>query len=868
MNKDSIRTVTVIIILINGLFTHLLWSQGTIWYKSAIPGAPSVHSVTITQPAYKDFVVFGYGTYSDNVAESGSQYQWLKNSEVIASGTLSKVMLIHFNDGFASEEGYSPIENTVQLVDDGKFGKGVRIEQGQKLSYPMPEGYSASEGTIEAWVKPDWNSATPGEPKHYIYSEKNGSVNKLSMFHWQDGEKLHSLGEGFDMFAKEIIWMPEEWHHVAIVFGNGKIKFLVDGQPSESRNYARTTIGTKFYIGCEGNNLTNNFKGVIDEIRIHNRALTDKEVYESMAQDMEWPSNLQMLDLSSISVGDVIQFKYKARNSNGQEGIWTASPTVTVEEFQSSIDVYANDVIKHLNRGIIGAAIPYDPQPFFDEFGDYIFSYPQAKTWDADNNEPRQATVNLLEPLNMGSARGFMFYTFGNYGGEMIDRLERLKYVYDAIGIPTSEAIVTFWCLDQLETAIDEGVIENSYARGLGFNYWELLNEPDGTYNWPGMTGGGCGDPPINPETGQPFESAEELAVWTINEYGPQIHAINSNAKVGIEFRESFAIQFMDQINPEAIDFMAIHPYASIYVSPSFDDVDNLTPEQVRDWHNEIIGRVEDHMDGDAIAYARNVIDTRFPKQLELHATEWASGNAPNRYGCGDFDYGKSNKTLTAMLGDATFLNRLLYNELLETTNYWAWSYGDLPTRRGEPQLSYRLFELYSDLGTEILRQETNTFRFSAPAAFAHWGGRQNVSSLDVLATKKLDNSRLYLIVVNREWNKDVAAEINLHGFQPQGDAHVKYINVGPNADWEGAGGEIHEEYLAVMQSTGPGVLHPITQWGAGYDQWYYNEENVPLTETQEDLDHSFTYTFPAHSVTAFEISGCPSPHAAVPFVQ
>ncbi|MEI8012660.1 MAG: LamG-like jellyroll fold domain-containing protein, partial [Candidatus Omnitrophota bacterium] len=157
---------------------------------------------------------------------------------------------------------------------DGKFGKAIKFTEatgGQYVKTSKPIGLN--QWIMSLWIK----LATPfpnGESPYY------GLYAMLSV------DPVY----GFSVNAKGVTLYPDQvtafdfqsqadqWHHV--VFGyDGKSAFaivdgLVFGAVQTANPLAKNVLRC---IGSKGWN-TNNFNGIIDEVRLYNRVLTEREI--------------------------------------------------------------------------------------------------------------------------------------------------------------------------------------------------------------------------------------------------------------------------------------------------------------------------------------------------------------------------------------------------------------------------------------------------------------------------------------------------------------------------------------------------------------------------------------------------------------
>lgn len=122
-----------------------------------------------------------------------------------------------------------------QRLTDGKFGQALALDSGSVFSIVGNDGnFSLSQGTVEMWVRPNWNGddddhargliTVPGGPKSYL------NVNKIAGRGL--GAATGSAGVGLyrRIDADVSHWRAGEWHHVAVAWGGGSLALFVDGK--------------------------------------------------------------------------------------------------------------------------------------------------------------------------------------------------------------------------------------------------------------------------------------------------------------------------------------------------------------------------------------------------------------------------------------------------------------------------------------------------------------------------------------------------------------------------------------------------------------------------------------------------------------
>jgi hypothetical protein len=90
----------------------------------------------------------------------GSAYNITESGQTLASGPMTQLALLHFDNFLNTKSGISPYNPAGAAYDNGKFGKGVYLETGAGITYPAAL-FNVSEGTVEMWIAPRFNGSDP-----------------------------------------------------------------------------------------------------------------------------------------------------------------------------------------------------------------------------------------------------------------------------------------------------------------------------------------------------------------------------------------------------------------------------------------------------------------------------------------------------------------------------------------------------------------------------------------------------------------------------------------------------------------------------------------------------------------------------------
>ena len=174
---------------------------------------------------------------------------------------------------------------------EGKIGSAIQLDG--VTSYGEVEDsddLDLSEGfTIAAWV----NLAQVGAGRQLLLEKKDveqgdNSINYALYVQWTHDALALVIGDGtrrVGYLSDQGLGTAGEWHHVAVTFGNGEVRFYIDGEPAgvdaatikPAPNEGPLVVGGYRGRGGEMNFLLD---GLLDDLRIYSRVLTQDEVQE------------------------------------------------------------------------------------------------------------------------------------------------------------------------------------------------------------------------------------------------------------------------------------------------------------------------------------------------------------------------------------------------------------------------------------------------------------------------------------------------------------------------------------------------------------------------------------------------------------
>jgi hypothetical protein len=173
--------------------------------------------------------------------------------------------------------------NNGKLAGNVTYGKGQigqafmfdgRMNHSVKVGNPVQ--LQLQDFTIVAWVKRD-NADTVSADFH----------NAVIFGYGTGGYALYLNSVGRPILSKLNVSETKplgrirntNWHHVAVTKSGSAVVFYIDGAAHSAPAYDPGFVfSTDAAIGAAGDNSGDNFLGLIDEIGIYNRALSDSEI--------------------------------------------------------------------------------------------------------------------------------------------------------------------------------------------------------------------------------------------------------------------------------------------------------------------------------------------------------------------------------------------------------------------------------------------------------------------------------------------------------------------------------------------------------------------------------------------------------------
>ncbi|MEK6848914.1 MAG: LamG domain-containing protein, partial [Nanoarchaeota archaeon] len=160
---------------------------------------------------------------------------------------------------------------------DGKLGKAVSFTGSGQISIPHNTDFNFGTGefSLMGWIK---MAELPNEQPRHIFGKRDttGGGNWFRAFTNSFGKLLFEFTNGLSI-STDLSYADEQWHFIALTRdSDGKAIFYLDNRSRQDTINFDVSNNAEFTIGKWSSE--NGFIGLIDEVRIYNKSLTQEEV--------------------------------------------------------------------------------------------------------------------------------------------------------------------------------------------------------------------------------------------------------------------------------------------------------------------------------------------------------------------------------------------------------------------------------------------------------------------------------------------------------------------------------------------------------------------------------------------------------------
>src|SRR6187397_2292063 len=273
-------------------------------YRSTTPGFTPGAGNRIAQPTGTSYTDSGLavGTYyykvtAEDAAGNLSAPSNEANATVSTAPPVGLVGSYSFDQGSGSSlpdlsgNGNNGTISNATWSSSGKYGNALSFNGTNSIvTIPDSNSLDLTNGmTLEAWVNPNalgssWRTAVfKSQPNDYAYSLYANTGTNVPSGNAVTGGSDHDQ-RGTSQLARNT------WTHLAVTYDGSTLRLYANGTQVGSQAAAGAISTSTGAVTIGGNNTwTEWFSGLIDEVRIYNRALSTTEIQQDMAASIGTP---------------------------------------------------------------------------------------------------------------------------------------------------------------------------------------------------------------------------------------------------------------------------------------------------------------------------------------------------------------------------------------------------------------------------------------------------------------------------------------------------------------------------------------------------------------------------------------------------
>ena len=207
-----------------------------------------------------------------------------------------------------SQYGNNGVINGAPELVDGKFGKAMKFNGSSDwVEVPHDNSLTVETGvTVMAWINPERLSG-PNNAQWQGILSKGNSPRSYSFYTETANQCLH-LSAGGGSTCNTVIQV-NEWHHVVGQVDSDVHRYWINGENVGESGGKSALPGTgdtsNVFVGTSAEGASRLFQGLIDEVRIWNRALSEEEIIREMDIGIERGTPVDPLDKLATTWGTI-----------------------------------------------------------------------------------------------------------------------------------------------------------------------------------------------------------------------------------------------------------------------------------------------------------------------------------------------------------------------------------------------------------------------------------------------------------------------------------------------------------------------------------------------------------------------------------
>ncbi len=238
------------------------------------------------------------------------------------------------------------------------------------VQIPHRSAYLLPNGTVSFWFKSESLSGSHGLFSKDSNGYDAGGHMTISTEGNQLRARLQSTSSTTELWASNL--QTSRWYHVAVVFGSGGMKLYLDGAQADSNAYSGGLSGNEepIVLGVSGawsddrsaTPLRDFFKGLLDDVRIYDKALSGSEIAALTAGSAGGGGSggavAARIEIDPYDGNDWDNFTYRATNLSASVAITRvtlAAPSAVFDVFKSTSRFSLSPNVGGNNEGNLAA---------------------------------------------------------------------------------------------------------------------------------------------------------------------------------------------------------------------------------------------------------------------------------------------------------------------------------------------------------------------------------------------------------------------------------------------------------------------------------------------------------------------------------
>jgi hypothetical protein len=171
----------------------------------------------------------------------------------------------------------------------GRFGNGLTLDGvSGRVELPGLGTFYDNGFTLEAWVKPRTAKTDVAVLGSWVGGENGGPM--IWVDHVSGRYRLtFNKGTVDDYLDSGRSPTPGQWQHLAATYDGVTARFYLDGVEVATKTFGGNAGDSNTWrIGAYSGSPTGFFDGVVDEVRVYNRALSQAEIQTDMSTPVAW----------------------------------------------------------------------------------------------------------------------------------------------------------------------------------------------------------------------------------------------------------------------------------------------------------------------------------------------------------------------------------------------------------------------------------------------------------------------------------------------------------------------------------------------------------------------------------------------------